>query len=211
MKIFYEFSVKELCGLSRVCEKFSIVCQLLIRYLHKNLECLNLFGTIGENSLFSGILNSLISLRILNLEFCTNIDDRAFTMATINCPLEELYLSNLNISVFSLECLHQLRDSLRKLVIKNCKRLSNVAIAMCLEKMANLAYFDVRNTNADNLLLKTALSFSKRKIYILCQNTSIEVFAFLKDFQNTEKEFLNSSDVLFRHRNLSFEYSIECI
>ncbi len=211
MKIFSEFDIKYYCVLARVCQKWNFIAQSKFKHSQQHLKSLSLFGSIGDNLLFSSIFRDLENLRVLNLDFCTNINDNAFKMSKINSPLEELYLSNLNISDASLESLQQLSSSLKKLVVKNCKRLTNIAIAVCVEKLENLGYFDVRNTNADNLLLKTAFSFSKRKIHILCQNTSIDVFAFLKEFQNTEKEFINNSDVIFRHRNLSFEYSIECI
>jgi hypothetical protein len=211
MKIFNEFSIKEYCVLARVCKKWNHIAQSKIEHSHQRLESLNLFGTIGDNLLFSSIMRNMRSLRVLNLDYCTGVNDQAFTLSKISCPLEELHLSNLNIGDASLESLRQVSGSLRKLVVKNCIRLTNISIAVCLEKLVNLCYFDVRNTSADNVLLKTALSFSKRKIYLVCQNSQIDVFAFLKDFQNTEKEFVNSSDMLFRHRNLSFEYSIECI
>ena len=212
MRIFSSFTIKELCVLSRVCRKWNYVAQMQVQFAHLNTEKLNLLGTVGNNMLFSCILNRLHKLKYLSLDFCTKISDQTFTLQRINCPLEELCLSNLHITDASLESLIQVKETLRKLVIKNCKHLANIAIAQCLDKLPKLEFFDVRNTCADNLILKTALSFcSRRKIYLLCHNTNIDVLQFLKEFQNTEKEFLNASDVLFKHRNLCFEYSIECI
>jgi hypothetical protein len=214
MKIFSEFTIKELCAVNRTCKKWAFIAQSLVKFQLNNIEKLNLFGSVVDNRLLSCILTSFTNLVYLNLEFCTNVNDEMFTLASsfINCPLEELYLSNLNISDVALESLVQIKETLRKLGVRNCKRLTSKVMAQSLDKLSNLVYFDVRNTNTDNILLKTALNFSgKRKIYLLCQNSSIDLFQFLREFQNTDKVFLNSNDVLFKHRNLSFEYSIDCI
>merc|ERR1719468_598030 len=65
-----------------------------IEFSHlKNLHYLDLSGSVCDNRLMNNLLKTSSSLQILDLSYCTNMDDRAFNISQTNCPLQEINLT----------------------------------------------------------------------------------------------------------------------
>jgi hypothetical protein len=197
--------------------------QFLNTSLH--LTKLDLSYNLGNNQLFASILKNCVSLKCLYVDYCKNLTDEMFTTFRINSPLEELHLTGLNVTDVTLQTLSQLKNSLKKLVISRCHRVSSREIGHTLERLKMLDFYDVQSTSVDNFILFIAynlVKYESRKIYILCQKTQIDFFEFNilypnNHLLNSRLEFSNiislcpdandqySTDMLVQVESLSVE------
>lgn len=182
---FYDAVVANLKGLHRLaltCFQPEYMSQL---HLLKSLTDLDLSSSEANNEAFALILNNCTRLKSLNLSWCVNLSDAAFTTKTINAPLQNLdvsyastNLTDLTLSKLSIECKH-----LKELRVACCSGLTPAGLIDFITQMPLLGYLNVSNLNeVDNSFMEAISRYiesQKRQFYVstvCCNNLDVEKF-----------------------------------
>ncbi len=180
-----------------------------------NLVKLNLsHNKIDNSKQFASILENCHLLKYLNVNYCRNLTDEMFTACSvINAPLENLLMTDLDITKVTLHALKQKKISLKKLSIRKCKKIGWRSIGNAIEDFVNLEFYDVRETHANNFLLLNAKLLTdfdqNRNINLKCQKTSVDIFELDPNYPCLTNSDLKIDDIVHFSYDFHKNYSTD--